>query len=58
MSIHVQTGNRIDVVYDYDRSGKQRLLGIQPHSGDLISVPDPIGLAEVLIQIAKECSKV
>jgi hypothetical protein len=55
MSVHVCTGNHIDVVYDYDSEGKQRFLGIQPWNGQLIPVEDPKALGEVLLKITAEC---
>ena len=57
MSVHVQTGNQIDVVYTY-KDGKQILLGIQPwFLENPIPVPDPEGLISVLRKIVAECQE-
>lgn len=45
--IHVQTGNRLDVV-EQTIAGKTFVVGLQTHSGQFIPLPDPAGLLEVL----------
>lgn len=45
----VQTGNAVDIVFDYNGpNNTQRIIGIKPHGGDVIPLPDPRGFAEVL----------
>ena len=59
MSIHVQTGNMLDVVYDYDKKGKQQLIGLYDRlSGRTIGLKDPIGFMEVLYKVLKECGEI
>lgn len=53
--VHVATGNALDVVYDYD-NGVQVLRGLKRHGSDeLIPLPEPTGLIEVLKKIVNEC---
>ena len=58
MSVHVGTGNRLDVVYDYDDDGRQVILGLYLWSTRAtIPLPDPEGLLSVLAQIIKETKR-
>jgi len=58
MSVHVGTGNRLDVVYDYDDDGRQVILGLYLRSTRAtITLPDPEGLLSVLAQIIKETKR-
>lgn len=55
MSIHVQTGNALDVVYGYDDQDKKVLHGLCRHnSTEIIPLPDPAGLIAVLRQVLRE----
>lgn len=52
--IHVATGNALDVVYDYE-NGRQVLRGLKRHgSDDVIPLPEPDGLIEVLRVVLNE----
>jgi hypothetical protein len=54
MSIHVTTGNRLDVVYDYE-NGRKVLKGLYRHSDrSLIPLPDPQGMVSVLLTVLNE----
>lgn len=54
MSVHVATGNALDVVYDYE-DGRQVLRGLQRHGSDeVIPLPEPDGLIEVLRVVLNE----
>lgn len=54
MTVHITTGNRLDVVYDYIK-GKKVLLGLKVWgSKEVIPLPDPKGLAKVMADVAKE----
>jgi hypothetical protein len=56
MSIRVTTGNQLDVVYDYE-NGKQRLLGLKRWgTEEIIPLPSPLGLVQVLENIVRECA--
>jgi hypothetical protein len=55
--IHMTTGNRLDVVYDYDESGKRIIKGLRPWGGELIPLPDPGGLLSSLRTIIEECKR-
>lgn len=52
MTVHIQTGNRLDVVIGHDPDlGKEVVLGLmRHHSDELIPLPDPKALAAVLLQ--------
>lgn len=54
--IHISTGNKLDVVYDYE-DGRQVIKGLKPHGCDLIPVRDPAGLASVLLRLIDECRR-
>ena len=52
--VHVATGNALDVVFDYE-DGRQVLRGLQRHgSDDLIPLPQPQGLMDVLQTVLNE----
>ena len=54
MSIHITTGNRLDVVYDYE-NGRKALKGLYRHSDrSLIPLLDPQGLVSVLLTVLNE----
>lgn len=53
--VHVCTGNRLDVLYDFSR-GVKVFVGLQSReSNEVISLPDPWALVEVLTNILDEC---
>lgn len=52
--VHVQTGNRLDVVYDHEGSRKV-LKGLKPWDGELILLTDPQAVVDVLQTIINEC---
>jgi hypothetical protein len=53
--VHVATGNGLDVVYDYD-GDIQVLRGLMRHGSDeVIPLPEPTGLIEVLKKAVNEC---
>lgn len=56
MSCHMTTGNRLDVVYEYE-NGRQVIKGLKPWNGELIPLTDPVGLVKSLEQIIKECEE-
>ena len=54
MSVHVATGNALDVVFDYE-DGRQVLKGLQRHRSDeVIPLPEPQGLIDVLQTVLNE----
>lgn len=54
--VHVATGNALDVVFDYDSDGVKRLLGLSRHGDrEIILLPDPRGLLDVLAVVINEC---
>lgn len=54
MSIHVQTGNRLDVLITY-KDGEEVIIGLKPWgSEDIIPLPEPEGLMSVLARILKK----
>jgi hypothetical protein len=49
MSIHVQTGHRLDVVFSVGTNGRKYLQGIEPHGGTLLSLHE--SEAQALIDV-------
>lgn len=56
MSIHTCTGNLLDVVCEIE-NGKMVLKGLKSGDGNLIPLPKPKGLVEVLTKVIKECEE-
>ena len=54
MSVHITTGNALDVVYERGSGGKYKLLGLKPHGGEIIPLPEPEGLIESLKMALKD----
>lgn len=54
MSVHITTGNMLDVVYERRASGKYELLGLKPHGAEIIPLPDPEGLIGSLRMALKD----
>ena len=53
--IHIQTGNALDVVFDLE-DGVKVLRGLQRRGSDeIIPLPDPLGLIDVLRAVHNEC---
>lgn len=55
--IHVQTGNNVDVIVDYEE-GKQSITGLNVKTADgrvFIPLKDPEGLLSVLSRLMDEC---
>lgn len=60
--VHVQTGNGLDVVYDYEDDlmvikGLYQQESRGENTARLIPLPNPQGLANVLIQLIEEMEK-
>ncbi|HTG95779.1 MAG TPA: hypothetical protein VL866_24475 [Pyrinomonadaceae bacterium] len=59
MSVHVQTGHKLDVVYSVSSEGRQHLQGIQPHGGILLPLYEKQAqaLIDVLQRILNEITE-
>lgn len=53
MCVHITTGNKVDVIQELVE-GKFVVVGIKPWGGELISLPDPKALAEVILDNLSE----
>ena len=59
MSVHVQTGNMLEVVYDCDEKGNKKFIGLYDRINHVqLSIVNPIGLMEVLYKVLKECGEI
>lgn len=54
MSVHIMTGNGLDIVYEYDAASKPVLRGLFEHkTRNLIPLADPWGLVKALERFLK-----